>query len=67
MISQMNTEMRSMNMTADARWIALMDSVRQDLVRLPELNPQQLQASVPAHHNRLTRLMQSNREMMKRM
>ena len=65
MIAQMNADMRSMNMPADARWSALMDSVRQDLVRMPDMNAQQMKAFMPAHHGRLTRLMQSHKAMMK--
>lgn len=65
MIAQMNTEMRGMNMQADARWSALMDSVRQDLVRMANMNAQQMKAFMPAHHGRLTRLIQSHRTMMK--
>ena len=67
MIAQMNAEMRGMNMSGDARWTALMDSVRQDLVRMPEMNAEQLKANAPAHHGRLARLMQSHRDMMKGM
>ena len=67
MIAQMNSEMRGMNMQADASWTALMDSVRQDLVRLPELNAQQVKAFIPDHHGRLMRLMQRHRDMMKNM
>lgn len=65
MLSQMNADMRGMNMTGDARWTALMDSVRQDLVRLPEMATQQLKQNLPAHHGRVTRLMQSHMAMMK--
>ena len=65
MLSQMNSDMRSMNMTADAKWTALADSVRQDLVRLPEMNAQQLKQNMTAHHGRVTRLMQSHMAMMK--
>ncbi|MGH7639223.1 MAG: hypothetical protein ACREOK_16350 [Gemmatimonadaceae bacterium] len=67
MIAQMNTEMRSMNMTGDARWNALMDSVRQDLVRMPEMSAEQLSAFMAEHHGRMMRLMQSHRDMMKDM
>ena len=67
MIAQMNSEMRGMNMQADAGWMALMDSVRQDLVRLPELNAQQVKTFMPDHHGRLMRLMQRHRDMMKNM
>lgn len=67
MVAQMNSEMRSMNMPANASWTAIMDSVRQDLVRMPEMNAQQLKAFIPAHHGRITRLMQGHRDMMKGM
>ena len=65
MLSQMSADMRSMNMSGDARWTALSDSVRQDLVRLPEMNAQQLKGFMPSHHGRITRLMQSHMAMMK--
>lgn len=67
MIAQMNSEMRGMNMPADASWSALMDSVRQDLIRMPEMNAQQLKAFMPEHHGRLTRLIDGHRAMMKAM
>jgi len=65
MLSQMNADMRGMNMTADAKWTALVDSVRQDLVRLPEMTAQQLKQNMTAHQGRVTRLMQSHMAMMK--
>lgn len=65
MLSQMSSDMRSMNMTGDAKWTALADSVRQDLVRLPEMTAQQLKQNLTAHHGRVTRLMQSHMAMMK--
>lgn len=65
MLSQMSSDMRSMNMTGDAKWTALADSVRQDLVRLPEMSAQQLKQNLPAHQGRVTRLMQSHMAMMK--
>ena len=58
MLAQMNTQMRTMNMPANAAWTATVDSVRQDLVRLPEQSAQQLKDAVPAHHARMMRLMQ---------
>lgn len=64
MIAQMNREMREMNMTGDARWTALLDSVRQDLVRMPDLSAGQLKVLMPAHQARLARLMQAHRAMM---
>ena len=38
MLAQMNQEMRSMNMPADRAWTATIDSLRQDLVRMPDMS-----------------------------
>ncbi len=67
MISQMNREMRDMNMAADAAWTATVDSLRQDLTRMPELAPGELAAMMPAHRARAERLMSAHREMMRKM
>ena len=67
MLSRMNADMRSMNMTADAAWNATADSLRQDLVRMPDMSAQELKAMMPAHRARMTRLMQMHRDMMARM
>ena len=67
MLSRMTSDMRSMNMTADQAWSATVDSLRQDLVRMPEMSGSELKAMMPAHHARMTRLMQMHRDMMGRM
>ena len=67
MLAQMNTQMRTMNMPANAAWTATVDSVRQDLVRLPEQSAQQLKDAMPAHHARMMRLMQMHGGMMREM
>ena len=67
MIARMNREMRDMNMAADAPWTATVDSLRQDLVRMPELTGAELEAMMPAHHQRAVRLMEMHREMMRGM
>ncbi len=67
MISEMNREMRAMNMTGDASWSATMDSVRQDLVRLPEMSIAELGEFMPEHRTRVMRLMDSHRAMMQSM
>lgn len=64
MLSRMDGEMRQMNMHADPSWKALADSVRQDLVRMPNMNQSQLRSFMPAHASRMTRLMQMHRTMM---
>lgn len=64
MIAGFNQEMKGMNMATDAGWNATVDSLRQDLVRMPEMAPGELQAFMPAHEARLNRLMTSHRSMM---
>ena len=67
MLSEFNRQMRQMNMTADAAWTATADSIRDDLTRMPELSAQQLKAMMPAHHARVTRLMEMHDTMMRNM
>ncbi len=64
MLARMNGEMRGMHMPADARWTATADSLRQDLVRMPELSAPELKAMMPAHLERMKRLMEMHRGMM---
>lgn len=64
MIAQMNREMRDMNMTADAEWDETVDSLRQDLVRMPEMTAAELEVLMPEHRERVTRLMEMHRGMM---
>jgi nitrous oxide reductase accessory protein NosL len=67
MISQMNREMREMNMATDERWNATVDSLRQDLTRMPEMSGEELQAFMPEHGARVMRLMEMHRSMMRSM
>lgn len=64
MIAQMNREMRDMNMTMDAQWSATIDSLRSDLVRMPEMNAPELHLFMPQHQERVRRLMEMHRAMM---
>ncbi|HEX8242498.1 MAG TPA: hypothetical protein VF541_03360 [Longimicrobium sp.] len=64
MLAEMNREMRQMNMPADPAWTTTVDSLRQDLVRMPEMSPAELQGAMPAHEARIERLMQMHRGMM---
>lgn len=64
MLSQMNQEMHSMNMPASAAWTATIDSVRLDLIHLPDMTAGELKATMPAHRGRVTRLLQMHRDMM---
>jgi hypothetical protein len=65
LLSEMNREMAAMQMQGDARWSAIADSVRQDLILLPETKAAALRALVDAHKTRMLRMMQMHEEMMK--
>ena len=67
MLARMNREMRDMNMTADAAWNATVDSLRQDLTRMPELTGSELETLIPAHRTRMMRLVEMHRAMMSEM
>ena len=64
MIAEFSREMKGMNMTGDAAWSATVDSLRQDLVRMPEMRADELAGFMPAHEGRLNRLMEMHRSMM---
>lgn len=55
LLAEMNREMRRMRMVADPAWTATVDSVRQDLMRLPEMGAAEMQSAMP--EARLTWLM----------
>lgn len=64
MLAQMNRDMQQMNMPGDEAWNATVDSLRQDLSRMPEMSVGELQEWMPGHHARMTRLMEMHRSMM---
>lgn len=64
MLDAMGADMRSMNMTSDAAWTALTDSVRSDLAELPGLSGAQLKSRMQGHVARVKRLMDRHTEMM---
>lgn len=64
LVAQMNREMGDMHMVPDASWTALVDSVRADLTRMPELGAEELSRSMPGHHGRVARLIAAHRGMM---
>jgi len=57
MISRFNDEMQRMNKAAVPEWKTLVDSLRQDLLRMPEMNTTELKTFMPTHTARLTHLM----------
>ena len=64
MLSQMNAEMRSMNMPADPAWNATVDSIRQDLIHMPDMSGLELKAMMPAHGSRVMRLLDMHERML---
>jgi hypothetical protein len=67
MLAQMNREMREMAMPADSAWNAVVDSLRSDLTRMPEMGGAELQALMPAHRERVEQLMAMHAAMMRAM
>ncbi|HVZ48717.1 MAG TPA: hypothetical protein VG916_08040 [Gemmatimonadaceae bacterium] len=67
LIASLSDEMRKMNMPADAAWTTVVDSLRQDLVRFPEMSPAELTTAMAAHRGRVTRLIAMHRSMIAKM
>ncbi len=65
MMDAMGKDMRGMNMTPDAAWTALGDSVRQDLADLPGLSGTALKTRMGAHIGRMQRMLAMHEGMMK--
>lgn len=65
MMDGMGAEMRDMKKAADPKWNALSDSVKQDLAELPSLKGQKLQARMRAHGERVQRILEMHKQMMK--
>jgi len=67
MMDRMGADMRNMNMSGDAKWNALVDSVKADLAELPGLQGKELSARMKAHGDRVRRLMAMHEGMLKGM
>lgn len=67
MLSQMNRDMRDMGMATDSVWDATVDSLRDDLTGMAEMNSAELDSFMPEHKQRVMRLMEMHREMMQGM
>ena len=66
-MDRMGADMRGMNMSADAKWNSLVDSVNADLAGLPGLHGEELAARMTAHADRVQRLITMHEGMMKGM
>jgi hypothetical protein len=65
MMDRMGSDMRNMKMSGDAKWNALMDSVKADLAELPGLQGKELSARLKAHADRVERLLAMHEGMLK--
>ena len=64
MVSQMNREMREMDMAADPEWDSTVEALREDLRRLPEMSAAELEGFMPEHRARVVRLLDMHQAMM---
>jgi hypothetical protein len=64
MLAEMNREMREMSMGADSAWTATVDSLRADLVRMPQVRAEEVSTFMSTHRERVTRLMSMHATMM---
>jgi hypothetical protein len=67
MIARMNRGMREMNMPADEAWTATVDSLRNDLIAMPDMSARELRDFIPFHHRRASKLIEMHRRMMQTM
>jgi hypothetical protein len=65
MMDRMGADMRGMGMSGDAKWNALVDSVKADLADLPSLQGKELSARMKGHTARVQRLIAMHAGMMK--
>lgn len=65
MLMAMDQDMKAMNMTADAAWQALTDSVRSDVAAVPGLSGEVLVLRMRAHAGRMRRLLGRHESMMR--
>ena len=66
-MDRMGADLRGMNMRSDARWNALVDSIKADLADLPSLKDAELSARMRTHGGRVRRLIDMHEGMMKGM
>ncbi|MEW5926074.1 MAG: hypothetical protein AB1941_01175 [Gemmatimonadota bacterium] len=64
MIAQMNREMRDMEMSDNTEWNQTVTALRDDLVRLPDMAPEELRSFMPEHQARIDRLIAMHKDMM---
>jgi hypothetical protein len=64
MMTHMDREMQSMNLSPDSLESALADSLRSDLMRMPGMSAPEMEAFMPGHQARVMRMMEMHGSMM---
>lgn len=65
LLKAVDQDMKDMSMVGDARWLALVDTVRTDLAAFPGLHGEALVLRMRAHGGRMRRLLELHERMMK--
>ena len=63
MIARINQDMTAASLAGDAAWTATVDSLQDDLTRMPNFGDDELRAFMPAHQDRVMRLIRMHRSM----
>lgn len=56
MLDRFETKVRSMHVKVDRDWVAVIDSVRSDVSKMPDMSTEQLHAFLPEHNRRVMRI-----------
>lgn len=56
LLGRFESKVRAMHVEQDQDWVAVIDSVRTDLARMPDMPPEELHAYMPGHNRRVMRI-----------
>jgi hypothetical protein len=56
MLDRFETKVRAMHVKVDPDWVAVIDSVRSDVAKMPHMSAEQLHAFLPEHNRRVMRI-----------
>lgn len=56
MLDRFETKVRAMHVKMDPDWVAVIDSVKNDMKRMPDMSTDQLHAFLPEHNRRVMRI-----------
>lgn len=56
MLSRFESKLRSMHVKVEPDWVAVIDSVKADVAKMPDMSTEQLHAFLPEHNQRVMRI-----------